>query len=286
MYPEEGPAAPAENYGGGRGIKSTIAYNLEGLIPLILIVIIGFFLAVHFNIITSSTPVIGVAADLITGKSAPANMLIIGASSQEVIDVLNDSRDLVHYIIKTAESLERNPAEQLANYDIVMLDQSEQSDKSVSRELGEAIEAYVKRGGKLIVVGDSGIYRPGAYDILGWENTFHGIVPVNCDRVVNDMPVCLNKIAVRGKIYSEQEKHPIMLGIPVAPADPALYEYFETFDVSPTGKELAYIQDMGPTKKSYPAIVEKNLIIGKSIYFNYNPGITRGIFESTLRYLK
>ena len=70
--------------------------------------------------------------------------------------------------------LERNPRERLAQYDIVMLDQSQQADKTVSRVLGEAIERYVKTGGSLILVGDSGIYRTGidgriAFDVVGWR---------------------------------------------------------------------------------------------------------------------
>lgn len=285
MYPEEGGAAP-EPAGMGGGIKYAVTRNLEGLIPVILILVIGFFLAVQFDVITSSTPVVGMVADLIKGKSQPANMLIIGATSQDVITILDDSRDLVVYRIMDPASLDRNPKEQLAYYDIVLLDQSEQANKSVSRELGEAIEAYVKRGGKLIVVLDSGITRPGAPDVAGWKNTFGSVVPVNCDRVINNQPVCMNRISVRGKVYSEDEEHPIMRGISVAPADPYVYEYFEVLDVTTDGKEIAYIEDAGPTKKQYPAIVEKKLVIGKSIYFNYNPGTTRGIFESTLRYLK
>lgn len=284
MYPEEGGAAPEA--GGGGNFKYAVTHNLEGLIPVILILVIGFFLAVQFDVITSNTPVVGMVADLIKGKSQPASMLIIGATSQDVITILDDSRDLVHYRIMDPSMLERNPKEQLAYYDIVMLDQSEQANKSVSRELGEAIEAYVKRGGKLIVVLDSGITRPGAPDVAGWANTFGSVVPVSCDRVINNQPVCMNRISVMGKIYREDEEHPIMSGIPVAPADPAVNEYFTVLDVGTDGKEIAYIEDLGPVKKQYPAIVEKKLVIGKSIYFNYNPGTTRGIFESTIRYLK
>ena len=77
-----------------------------------------------------------------------------------------------------------------------------------------------------------------------------------------------------------------MEGIDVFPTDPLRDATFETFDVSVNGRELAYIQSSGIDKKTYPAIVEKNLVVGKSIYFNYNPGITKGIFESTLEYLR
>ncbi|MFH1696610.1 MAG: hypothetical protein ABH854_01750 [Candidatus Diapherotrites archaeon] len=282
MYPEEGGGGePA----GGGGLPK-IGYNLEGLIPVVLIVVIGFFVAVFFGVITSNTPLVGPIANLLTGGGQPAQMLIIGATSQEVIDVLDDSRDLVRYVVKTPETMERNPDQQLGYYDIVMIDQSEQSNKSVSRELGQAIESYVKKGGKLIVVKDSGTTRPGTPDVAGWMNTFgKGLVPVECDRQINDQPTCQSKIYVRGKVFAEDEKHPIMRGIPVAPVDPNMFIDFDVFDVTPVGKEIAYIQEAS-TKKTYTAIVEKTGLIGKSIYFNYNPGKTRGIFESTLRYLK
>ena len=287
MYPEgEGAGAPAEYYPGDAGIKSKIAYHLEGLIPLILILIIAFFLAIKFGVITSGTPVLGIVVDIFEPGEKPAQMLIIGNTSQEILDVLNANPRLVQYRIKSAEALERNPKEQLRNYEIVLLDQSEEANKEVSFELGKAVEEYVKTGGKFILVMDSGIRRPGAYDILGWENTFRDIVPVNCERKGSmDVPSCINPIIVRGKINREDFDHPIMEGIEVAPADPGLYISITTFDVTPTGNEIAYVEE-ATTKKTYPAIVEKRLFIGKSIYFNYNPGKTRGILESTLRYLK
>ncbi len=288
MYPEGGTAggaAGAADYYPDDGLKGKIGYHLEGFIPLILILIIVFFLAIRFDFITSSTPIVGPIADMFEGGEKPVKMLIIGSTSQEVLDVFNDNAKLVKYIIRDAESLRRNPREQLAQYQIIMLDQSQEPNKEVSRELGEAVEKYVNSGGKLIVVLDSGIRRPGAFDIIGWENTFGDVVPVSCDRVVEEIPVCTNKIFVRGHLFSEDEDHPIMKGIPVFPADPGFAATFEVLDVSPKGKELAYIQDPF-TKKSFPGIVEKPSIVGKSIYFNYNPGITRGILESTIRYLR
>ncbi len=287
MYPESTsmPEPPGEYFGGGGGIRNLLGYHLEALIPIILILVIGFFLAIKFGLITSSTPVVGVAADWLGGEK-PAEMLIIGSSSPEVLDVLNASRDLVHYrMIVDATQLDRNPKDQLANYGIVMIDQSEQADKTISRRLGEAIENYVKAGGKLIVVKDSAIRRAGAYDIIGWEATLGDVVPVRCDRVISNIPTCLAPQAAMGEILRLDEDHRIVKGIERVPADPGQLILVETFDVTVTGNEIAYFQEAG-YPRTYPAIVEKNLIIGKSIYFNYNPGTTRGILENTLRYLK
>jgi len=285
MYPEGGgDAAPAADYY-SEPSRGFLSKNLEGFIPLILILIIAFFLAIKFGVIGSGTPVIGVVADIFGGNGGPASMLIIGNSSQETINVLNGSTDLVQFRVKSAEDLERNPKEQLAQYDIILLDQSMESDKTVSRALGAAIENYVKSGGKLIVVKNSGIYRKGAPDVIGWEATFGDVVPVECDRVVAGKPTCTQSIVVKGKIYREDEDHAIMRGIEMAPADPNLDVILETFDVTRAGKEIAYMQDT-VTKRYYTAIVEKSLIVGKSIYFNYNPGKTPGILQETLEYLR
>src|SRR3989344_3053062 len=213
-------------------------------------------------------------------------MLVIGSASQEVIDILNDNRDIIDYRLLTTQALEANPSAELAQYDIVMLDQSEEASKEASRKLGEAVQNFVKGGGKFILVLDSGIRRPDTSDVIGWKNTFGDVGPVECDRVINNQPTCTNRIIVRGTLNREDEDHPIMAGIEIFPADPLRVATFEVFDVAVNGRELAYIQSAATDKKSYPAIVEKNLLIGKVIYFNYNPGVTRGVFESTLEYLR
>ena len=287
MYPEGSEsAAPAAGDDYGAPLGSKIGMHLEGLIPLVLIVVIGLFLAIRFDVIDASTPIIGPIVDTLNIGEGKTRMLIIGSTSQEVVDTLNDRRDVIEYSIKTTDTLERNPEEQLINYDIVMLDQSQEASKLVSKKLGDAVQKYVKNGGKFILVLDSGIRRPDTYDVIGWRNTFGDIVPVECDRVFNNQPSCTNRVIVSGKLYREDERSKILQGIDVFPADPNLNATFETFDLSVNGRELAYIQSSGIDRKTYPAIVEKNLVIGKSIFFNYNPGITRGIFESTLDYLR
>ncbi len=286
MYPEggDGGAAPADDFGGP--LQSKFGTHLEGLIPLILILIIAFFLAVRFDVIDPSTPILGTVVDVFQSGSNPTKMLIVGATSREVIDILNDNRDIVDYDLKTTQSLERNPREILANYEILMLDQSEEANKEVSKKLGEAIEKFVKSGGKFILVKDSGIRRPDTFDVIGWKNTFGDIVPVECDRIINDQPTCTNRFTVNGRLLRQDEDHPIMEGIEIAPADPLRTYTFQVFDVGVNGKEIAFIEGSSLDRKEFVGIVEKNLVIGKSIYFNYNPGKTRGVFESTLDYLR
>jgi len=285
MYPEGSDSAmpPADDFGGS--IQSKFGTHLEGLVPLILIIIIGFFLAVKFDVVDNNTPLLGVVVDVFDAGNNQTKMLIIGSTSQDVVDILNDNRNTIDYDIRTTNSLERNPKEIIANYAIVMLDQSEEASKEVSKDLGEAIQSFVKSGGKFILVKDSGIRRPDTYDVVGWKNTFGDIIPVECDRTLDNQTSCTNRILVQGKLLRQDESHEIMEGIDQFPADNFRSATFETFDVSLNGKEIAYIQSSAMDKKSFVGIAEKNIVIGKSIYFNYNPGKTRGEFESTLDYL-
>jgi hypothetical protein len=284
MYPEEGGAAPPIMDGGS--MKSNVLKNLEGLIPLILIIVIAAFLGAKFGL--WNIPFLSAAE--------PMQVLIIGQPSPELEIILDQDKDLVWYRMKDPGALSVNPADQLAQYDLVILDQhlgGSMYEKSVSRTLGEGLENYVRTGGKLVTIMDSGIYRSGgiygtgvASDIVGWTATFRDIIPVECDMGKGGIPTCTTPIHITGRIYREDYDNKIMEGIEVAPADkryPPLTMI--TFDVKPKGNQAAYIKNE-VTPSYYPAIVEKRLIVGKSIYFNYDPALTPGIWENTLEYLR
>lgn len=284
MYPEDqggGGTDTGADYSEGIGKK--ITRNLEGLIPLILIIIIAAFIANKFGYL--QLPFLG--------ARQPIQALVIGEPSIEFISLLDQDRDLIYVRIRDAEALNVAPAEQLAQYDLIILDQSHSSNKAVSRQLGEAVENYVRTGGKFILIMDSGIYRSGgiygtgrAVDVIGWEATFGDIVPVECDRGQNDVPTCSQPIRVAGRIYRQDFDHPIMQGIEQSPAHPSIPPYdMVTFRVKPTGNQVSFIKH-AQFNTFYPAIVEKRLIIGKSLYFNYDPAITPGIWENTLEYLR
>ena len=226
----------------------------------------------------------------------PMQMLIIGQPSAGLLADLDNQQGLVYYRVKNAADLDSSPSAQLEQYDVILLDQhlgATPYEKSVSRALGEAIENYVMAGGKLVVVMDSGIYRSGgelgtgvASDVIGWEETFGEIIPVECDEGIGGTPTCRQPTMVTGRIERLDPESRIMQGIETAPADPA-YGPMQilAFDVKPAGEQVAYIDSTTGTQ-NYPAIVEKKLIAGKSIYFNYDPAMTPGIWQNTLEYLR
>ena len=277
MYPEGGAgAAPMD------GGKSKFLH-LEGLIPLILILIIVAFLGHKFGFWTLP----------FLGGAAPIQMLIIGQPSYETLTVLDESKDLVSYSVRSASAFSVSASDAIAQYNIVMLDQSTlpQQQRAVSRHLGEALQNYVKTGGKLIVVKNSGIFRQASFnsvatDIVGWKATFGDIVPVACNLNRDNFPTCLRPLSVSGVVFRADYDHPIMEGIEFSPALSTDAPYnLEVYDVLKTGNEIAYVKDMR-TEKYYTGIVESTLIFGKTIYFNYDPGMTRSIFQKTLEYLK
>ncbi|MBU0635650.1 hypothetical protein KKE06_01360 [Candidatus Micrarchaeota archaeon] len=276
MYPEGGNEGGGGDYlPSGGGLKSRLGANIEGLIPLILIIIIAAYAGSKLGF--WSIPYVD--------SDDPAYMLIIGEPSHELKNILDEDKDLVRYTVRDAYSMAVSPEQQLQQYQIVMLDQSKQADKSVPRVLGDAIKEWVKKGGKFIVVKDSGIYRAGAADVIGWKATFGDIMPVECNLEKDYVPTCTKPIRITGKIFRQDFKHQIMEGIEVAHADPDGVYFLETFNVVPVGNQVAYIQNM-TTPAYYPGVVEKTWFgIGKVIYFNYDPGATKGVFENTLRYL-
>lgn len=289
MYPESGGGAPEPMPSGGsfgdEGIVSRLTQNFEGLIPLLLILIIILFIGTRAGFIDLPIPGLN--------DKKPLRTLIVGEPSVDFISLLSQDKDMTVFRLRDPGSLTVAPSSYLAKYDLVILDQTNSPDKRVSRQLGEAIVDYVRTGGKLVTVLDSGILRSGgitgegrAADVVGWEATFDNIVPVKCDRTIGDVPSCTQQIQVVGRIWAEDLEHPIMEGIEVAPAHPADPPYLLlTFNVMPSGNQIAFIKDQ-QTTSYYPAIVENKLIIGKSLYFNYDPALTPGIWQNTLEYLR
>ena len=112
------------------------------------------------------------------------------------------------------------------------------------------------------------------------------VVPVDCVPAKSGQPSCVTPINVRAEIWRQDFDHPIMDGIEVLPAlqDQPLLDLV-LFDVVPQGNEIAFIQN-GATPEFYPGIVEKRLVLGKSIYFNYDPGHTPVLLQKTFEYLR
>ncbi len=226
-------------------------------------------------------------------------ILVIGEPSLGERVLLDNLSNVFTYRVILASSLSSNVSSaDLAEYKIIILDQSNSTDKSVSVALGDAFQKYVAKGGKLIVVMNSGAYKYTAPTDLvvlnpyaiGWKANFGNIVPANC--VVGEYNVlsCDNKskLSVIGRVFAQDFNSPIMSGINVDPILGQAPRAMETFpvQVSEGAKTIAFLR-VETAPKTYPAIIEKKAFpMGDVIYFNYDPGMTPEILKNTLYYLK
>jgi len=269
-----------DEFSSGKKSAGKLSLKLEGIIPIIIIVIVVLLIVFKTNLIASGASLF---------KTGGVSVLVVGSPYPDFKSVLTDqeAKDIIKEVrFVTVESIQHNPKERIKGYDVIILDQSLSSDKSITRTLGEAIADYVKTGGRLIVVLNSGIERPGDPSVVGWKATFGNIVPVSCDPTLYSSPSCKNTLHISGILYAIKEDHPIMQGIEKVPAlESAGLLQTETYDVGVTGTEIAYLED-ARSKKTYPAIVEAPLLLGKVIYFNYDPALSKAIFYNTMKYLR
>ncbi len=283
MYDEGGEGGGAVPALGGARKK----INFEGLIPLILFVIIAVAALNYFNIID---------LPFLPKESSRAQVLVIGEPSLGERVVLDNLQYMLSYRTRSADTFSNASTEELSQYDLIILDQSNMADKSVSVALGEAIQKYVNKGGKLIVVMNSGIYQSVGFagytasDVVGWKATFGKIIPAECVAGYDGVPTCSerNEETVMGRIWQQDYDHPIMMGVEVAPPMGEAPLGMRTLPIQATegARTIAYIKAEN-TPKSYSAILEKKSFpFGTVIYFNYDPGLTPGIFKNTIFYLK
>lgn len=283
MYDDAGGDAGAAPIGGANPFSR---FNLEGLIPLVLLVIIGIASLNYFGVVD---------IPYLPQGSQHMQVLFIGQPSLGEKVVMDNLSYMSTYRVRDAASFGNGASEELSQYDLVILDQST-GDKSVTVALGEAVQEYVTKGGKLIVVSNSGIYQSVGFagytstDVVGWKASFDDIIPVECVLGPDSVPVCDQgqEINVVGRIRRQDYDHPIMNGIELSPPVTQAPYSMAVLDVqaSEGAKTVAYIQSES-TPKSYPAIVEKKSFpFGTVVFFNYDPGLTPGVLTNTIKYLK
>jgi hypothetical protein len=264
-------------------------YILIGAILAVLILVIGLFTIIG---ITTVVPELNVPDVLSDDESI--NVLVIGELSLGERIALDNLSHKLRYSIREVTSFGNDVSEELQQYDIVILDQSQSTDKSVTTILGEAIQKYVDKGGKLIVVMNSGIEQSIGFgdqtviDAIGWKANFGDVMPAECIPNSKGAPSCKVGASVVGRIYRQDYDHPIMNGIAVAPTVDQVPYALLTFGIQANegAKTIAYIKSEN-TPQTYPAIIEKkNFPFGTVIYFNYDPGLTPTIFKQTVEYLE
>jgi hypothetical protein len=285
---ESGGFIMEEDEVSGAPKKNKILYIVIALVVIILILIFAVIPLASMNYFG----VIGIPG-LLSGSSNTQVLVIGNLSLGEQVVLDNLSYDFT-YRVRSAVDLENSAGENLQEYDIIILDQT-RTEKSISADLGDVLQKYVNKGGKLIIVMNSGIKQSlgfngvEATDVIGWATTLGDIVPAECILLSGNEPSCKegNEVAIVGRIV-RNEVHPIMEGIELSPTqdEPPYALMALPIQVSAGAKTIASF-DIENTPGNYPAILEKkNFPFGNVIYFNYDPGVTPNIFKNTLIYLK
>jgi hypothetical protein len=213
-------------------------------------------------------------------------ILFIGNPSNEERQILVAKYD---YEIKTVSELALANELDLQQYSTIILNQSNESDKSISKNLGDNLQNFVSNCGNLIVVLNSGTYQEGNQTFIGWKPNFSDLLPVDCVLNKDYVATCSkeSKVDLNGRVWGQDFNHPIFNGIEVIPVMGSPPVEISTFEVqtSEGAKTIAYIKDERAPKTYFGISEKKQNSKGIVIYFNYNPGLTPVIFDNTLTYL-
>ncbi len=161
--------------------KPKYSKYLEGLLPLALLIILGAFLAAKMGLLPGSmfgmSKTIHVLV-LTDDPNAPQIQDLVSAVAQGSGEYLGFTVEAEPQSLIPSDPLY---AETLGNYDVVILDQI--NDKSVTDTQRDEFVKYVKNGGNLIIVKDSGTCTPD-YGCMGWGGgaimDMGAYMPVRC----------------------------------------------------------------------------------------------------------
>ncbi|MDD3159783.1 MAG: hypothetical protein PHQ98_02340 [Candidatus ainarchaeum sp.] len=287
MYPEDGAGAGpigADPVGGFNPIKR---FNLEGLVPLILLIIVGIVSLNYFGVIN---------VPFLPGSSEKVNVLFLGIPSLQEANSLDSMKQFLNYQIRDPQSFSDYASEELIQYNVIILDQSNTTDRSLTLAMSDALQKFVQKGGKLVVVLNSGVYRNVQFnnaiasDALGWEVNLGEYSPADCVPNAVGLNACKPgaEISVIGRIKKNDFKNEIMKPFDISPPIGSSPLQLRTLAIQPTSgsTQIAYI-DVENSPKTYPAIIVKdNFLGGTVVYFNYDPGATPTIFSRTMQLLK
>ena len=267
----------------------------EALIPIIILVIIAVVLLGKTTNIFCNVPFLGsmlctrgqVMIGLIGDFTTNANTDIKANLFKSVIDEKGAQYQI--YTVPIDQNILRFPREKLlGKFDIVIV----AGIKNLTYEARDALGVWVQNGGKIILVGDAGTLDPNDVLIKGWSSTAFGdAVPVSLAITgpVSGIPTkiidnaFLNFIGEHPVLHDYATQYQLNLSEVAASC-----QTIKTVDVAPaTGADqIAWLVNANDNSKFALAVLEKSTIWGgKILYFNYDPGCTKGIAFASIRYL-
>lgn len=261
-YPGD-PYAYMPPGGGGKKFR-----NIEGVLPLILLIVIAFFVLQFLNVIPCVIPI---------GCGGEANVLVIGNPSNDVVRTLS-GKEAQQKGIKYPINFDQSyiTTDMLQNFEVVML----QGDPYFDMNTRDAVRDYVEGGGKIIVVGDAGSKHPQYSNVAGWAWPAGQGIPVPAELIGEWEGV--SDTSYGADLRFVDINHPIVKGLKLVGS--TLQVPSEVFKVTTEqgGKTIAAIDT---PEGAVPAIVEGGAGLGKVMYFAYDPGQTPEILLVAVPYL-
>ncbi|HIH21011.1 TPA: hypothetical protein HA244_07130 [Candidatus Micrarchaeota archaeon] len=241
----------------------------ESVIPIILIVVLGLFIAAKFGYIDlSSVPVVGGLF-----PQAYIRIAVVGSPSPQLNDYLRSEQYRlagVAYAVPIRQ--EAIYPGVLKNFDIILLQNSPVCDRTARKEIADA----VKSGKKLIVIGDACTRVSDDPTAVGWDigiGLIGDVMPVTYSgNLFHERSGQTLVNIAQGKFQIIDQESPIFNGI----VNHGIFE--STFvNVYPKANSgvLALIEEYGgsTTSATTYAIIESRgmLSAGKTLYFSFDP---------------
>ena len=240
--------------------------NIEGVLPLVLLIVIAFFVLQFLRVIPCVIPI---------GCGGEAKVMVIGTPSADVIATLTGKEATmkgIHYPINFDQTY--ITPDMLKNFNVVIL----QGDPYFDMNTREAINQYVQGGGKLIVVGDAGSKHPTYANVAGWAWPAGNGIPVPA-KLIGEW-AGWSAVAYGSQIRMADINHPIVKGLKLVGSQ--LQMPSQVFKVNSKGKVIIAIDTNGGT---LPALIEGGAGLGDVLYFAYDPGQTPEMLLVAVTYL-
>lgn len=248
--------------GGGRKRFSSV----EGVLPLILLIVIAFFVLQFLGVIPCIIPI---------GCGGEAKVVVVGTASADVVRTLSGDEALekgIKYPIQFDQ--EYITAKMLKNYNVVIV----QGDPYFDMTTREAIRGYVDSGGKLIVVGDAGSKHPQYPNVAGWAWPSGQGLPVPAT-IIGEWAGWTD-VSYGSDLLMADPDHPIIQGLKLVGATTTVPT--QVVKISAEGNVIMAVKT---TEGTMPALVEGNSGLGTVLYFSYDPGQTPAVLLTSVKYL-
>jgi len=242
-------------------------HSIEGVLPLVLLIVIAFFVLQFLNIIPCIVPI---------GCGGEIDVVVVGQPSPTVQQLLQSKEARlrgINYGVDFPPDIVT--IDFLRSFKVVIL----QGDPYFDLNTREAVKQFVDGGGKLIVVGDAGSKHPEYTNVAGWAWPRGQGIPVPAKLVGEEAGYA--EVAYGQVLQFADPNHPIAIGIKKIGA--TLSRPDAVFQVTPEGKMIAAVRTTAGTLA--PAVIEGGSGLGTVMYFAYDPGQTPAMFLATLEYL-